>query len=86
MDGPNASQRPPALPRRQVDRARPEAGRAAPVGLGTEISEPPPKPAIPAAFPPGLVQRPSLELLARVRDGLVVLDAPAPSMWRGMWQ
>ena len=95
MDGPNASQRPPALPRRQADRARPEEYRAAPVELGTEIPEPP-EPAVPSTIPspPGLVKRPSLDLLARVRDGLQVLDAPAgrstqnpaPAMWKGMWQ
>ena len=94
MDSPNASQRPSALPRRQADRARPEAGRAAPTELGTELPEPPPESVVPGAFPPGLVERPSLDLLARVRDGLQVLDAPAgrsaqnpaPSMWRGMWE
>lgn len=44
--------------------------------------------------PPGLVQRPSLELLARVRAGLQALEEPgvsseqnsAPSWWKGMWE
>ena len=67
-----------SLPRR-TEQQRPELAKG-------RQTDPPPEPAVPEAFPPGLVQRPSLELLARVRDGLVVLDAPAPSMWRGMWQ
>ena len=79
MDGPNANERLNALPRRQVDRARLEE----PV---TETPEVPIPTTLSEGFPPGLVRRPSLELLARVRDGLQVLDVPAPSMWRGMWE
>ena len=68
----------PSLPRR-TEQQRP--------GLSERRqTEPPQEPAVPSTIPSpsGLVERPSLDLLARVRDGLAVLDAPAPSTWQGV--
>lgn len=81
MDGPNVSQRLDALPRRQVDRAWPEEGRVVSEEPVVEAPQDFACAVLPEVVPPGLVARPSMALLARVRDGLLALDAPGgPSL------